>query len=62
MFLKTIDSVNEVELLEPEDEIAQGISCVTIKSSNEKMHKVLSPVSGRIIEVNQNLKIKYEPD
>ena len=56
MFLKTIDTVSEVELLEPEDEISQGISCISIKSSNEKVHKVLSPVSGRIIEVNQNLK------
>jgi FixJ family two-component response regulator/glycine cleavage system H lipoate-binding protein len=57
MFLKTIDSVTEMECLEPEDEIIQGISCVTIKSGNEKTHKVLSPVSGRIIEVNGNLKL-----
>jgi len=57
LFLATIDSVTEIEFLEPEDEIAQGISCLTIKSSDERTHKIHSPVSGRIIEVNQILKL-----
>lgn len=57
LLLKTIESVKEIEFLEPEDEIAQGISCFTIKSGDERTHKILSPVSGRIIEVNQNLKL-----
>jgi YesN/AraC family two-component response regulator len=56
LFLKTIDSIAELELLEPEDEIGQGISCLTIKSNNERIHKVHAPVSGRIIDVNKNLK------
>lgn len=57
LLLKTIESVKEIEFLEPEDEIAQGISCFTIKSQDERIHRIISPVSGRIIEVNQNLKI-----
>jgi YesN/AraC family two-component response regulator len=57
LFLKTIDSVTEIEFLEPEDEIAQGISCLSIRSSDERVHKIHSPVSGRIIDVNQNLKL-----
>lgn len=56
-FLATIDSVTEIEFLAPEDEIAQGISCLTIKSRNERIHKIHSPVSGRIIDVNNNLKL-----
>lgn len=56
LLLKTIDSVIEIEFLEPEDEIVQGVSCFTIMSGDERIHKILSPVSGRIIEVNQNLK------
>lgn len=56
IFLKTIDAVQEIELLNLDDEIAQGIGCVTIKSNNERIHKVLSSISGRIIEVNENLK------
>lgn len=57
LFLETIDSITELEFFAPDDEIVQGVSCVTIKSSNERVHKLLSPVSGRIIEVNQNLKL-----
>lgn len=57
LFLKTIESVKEIEFLKPDEEIAQGVSCVTITSGDERAHKVLSPVSGRIIEVNQNLKV-----
>ncbi len=57
LFLKIIDSVTEVEFLGPEDEVAQGISCLTIKSRDERIHKIHSPVSGRIIDVNKNLKL-----
>ncbi len=56
-FLSTIDSITEIEFLELEEEIAQGISCLTIKSSDERIHKIHSPVSGRIIDVNKNLKL-----
>lgn len=56
LLLKTIDSIVEIEFNETDDEIAQGINCMTIKSGDERVHKILSPVSGRIIEVNQNLR------
>ncbi len=56
LFLKTIDSVKEIEFTESESEIVQGISCATITSGDERVHKILSPVSGRIVEVNNNLK------
>ena len=36
LLLKTIDSVIEIEFLEPENEIAQGVSCFTIKSGDER--------------------------
>jgi YesN/AraC family two-component response regulator len=56
LFLKTIEMVREIELLATEEEIAQGVSCATILSVDDRLHKLLSPVSGRIIEVNQNIK------
>ena len=56
MFLKTIESVTELEFFSSEDELVQGLSCLTVKSGDDRIHKVLSPVSGRIIEVNENLK------
>jgi len=55
LFLKTIESVKEIELQKPEEEVMQGISCISITSITERTHKVLSPVSGRIVEVNENL-------
>ncbi len=55
-FLVTIDSVKEIEFLEVENDITQGYSFLTIKSSDERTHKVPSPVSGKIIDVNRNLK------
>ena len=60
LFLKTIESVKEIELQSTDEEIAQGVSCVIIKSDDERIHKILSPVSGRIIEVNQ--KIIHNPN
>ena len=57
LFLATIDSVSEIEFLNSDDEIVQGISCLTIKSKDERIHKIHSPVSGRIIDVNKNLKL-----
>jgi len=35
LFLKTIESVKEIELLSAEEEIAQGVSCVTVKSGDD---------------------------
>jgi CheY-like chemotaxis protein/glycine cleavage system H lipoate-binding protein len=57
LFLKTIDTVKEIEFMSPQDELAQGISCATFKSTDDRVHKILSPVSGRIVEVNEDLKM-----
>ncbi|MBL7996760.1 response regulator [bacterium] len=57
LFLKTIDSVRDIELLASEEEIVQGVSCAVIKSGDDRAHNILSPVSGRIIEVNHNLNL-----
>lgn len=57
LLIKTIDSIQKIECQNSEEEVAQGISCLIIISEEERAHKVLSPVSGRIVEVNENLKI-----
>lgn len=59
LFLKTIDTVKKIEFMENESEIIQGISCAEIISSDGRVHKLLSPVSGRIIEVNENLNSNF---
>ncbi len=55
LFIRTFEAVREIELQNLDDEIAQGISCVSFTSVAERVHKLLSPVSGRIVEVNTSL-------
>ena len=55
LFIKTFESVREIELQSVDDEIAQGICCVSFTSVKDRVHKLLAPISGRIVEVNSNL-------
>ncbi len=55
LFLKTIASINGIDLLKVDGEIVQGNSCAQLSSKEYYSHAVLSPVSGRIIERNESL-------
>ena len=55
LFLKTIESVEDIQFLNIEDEIIQGISCIQITCTDGLTHSVLAPISGRIIEINEEL-------
>jgi len=57
LFIKTIDTISEIEMQNVDEEIAQGNCCASFKSGDEKIHKAHAPVSGRIVEVNENLKL-----
>ena len=56
LFIKTFESIKEIELQNVDEDIAQGICCASFKSVKERIHKMLSPISGKIVEVNENLK------
>lgn len=56
LYIKTIDSIQKIELLNPEEEIAQGINCASFTCGNERSHRILAPLSGRIVEVNEIIK------
>ncbi len=56
LFLKTIDSLSEIDFFNIDDEIVQGNQCASLKDKNGRIHPLLSPVSGRIIEVNKALR------
>ena len=56
LFLKTIDAVAGLELAAVNDEVAQGGACATAASAAGDRHGVMSPVSGRIVEVNAAAK------
>lgn len=55
LLLKTIDTVSDIQFLKAEEEIIQGISCIQITCTDGLSHSVLAPVSGRIIELNEEL-------
>jgi CheY-like chemotaxis protein len=55
LFVKTIENIASIELLETDDEIVQGNPCAFIKDKEDRTHPLLSPVTGRIIEPNLNL-------
>jgi CheY-like chemotaxis protein len=56
LFLKTIDNIAEIELMHIDDEVVQGNPCANIHDTEDRIHPMLSPLSGRIIEVNEKLK------
>lgn len=64
LFLKTIENISNIELLKIDEEVIQGNSCAFIcesipplagKDKDERSHPLLSPVSGRILEVNEDI-------
>jgi len=57
LFIKTIENISQIELQQIDDEVVQGNSCAYIKDKEERLHPLLSPVSGRIIELNDEIKM-----
>jgi len=55
LYIRTIELIESIELYKPDEEIVQGNPCAQIISKNSLSHTVLSPVTGRIIERNENL-------
>jgi CheY-like chemotaxis protein len=55
LFLKSINSVQSLDLMKLGDSIYQGGVCAKIVDSKELIHQLLSPVSGKIIEVNNQI-------
>ncbi|QQS37249.1 MAG: response regulator [Ignavibacteriales bacterium] len=55
LYTKIISSLKEIELFRIEEEIVQGNTCAIITDINELNHPVLSPITGRIIERNEEV-------
>lgn len=56
LFLKTIQTINRIELRPIDFEVIQGNACAQIETQANLIHNILSPVSGRIININNNIK------
>jgi CheY-like chemotaxis protein len=55
LFLETIEKLVSIELMEVDEDIIQGDSCANLVTKDELAHRLLSPVSGRIIERNERI-------
>jgi len=55
LFLKAIESFDSLKLMEVDEEIYQGSSCAWFSSEKGFIHDLLSPISGKIIERNENV-------
>lgn len=55
LFLETIEKLRHIELLGIEEELIQGDSCVNLVTDDDLTHRLISPLSGRIIERNEKL-------
>lgn len=51
-YLRTLPGVTRVELLAVGHDVVQGLPCATLISTSGLAHRLLAPVSGRVIEVN----------
>src|SRR5690606_40604167 len=41
LYMKAIESINQIETLNPEDEVVQGSGCATLTGNNDRVHKIL---------------------
>ncbi len=55
LYLKTIENIRSLELLEPDEEIFQGSSCAKANTEDERTHFIPAPLSGRIISHNKDI-------
>lgn len=55
LYLETIEKIIKIEMLDVDEEIIQGESCANLFTSDDLIHRLLSPLSGRIIEKNEKI-------
>ena len=55
LFLKTIQTINRIEFQPIDHEVIQGNSCAQIETNANLIHNILSPISGRIININTKI-------
>ena len=61
VFLETIGHIGEIELPQKGDQLGQGQACVQVVDSRDRTHRLWSPVSGRVSQVNETVKHDLKP-
>lgn len=53
LFLKSVEGIREFELSAVGEQLVQGIPCAVATSSSGAEHGIMCPMSGKILEVNE---------
>ncbi len=61
MFLETIGHIGEIELPQKGDQLSQGQACVKVVDSRDRTHRLWSPATGRVSQVNEAVKHDLKP-
>jgi len=56
VFLRNLIDITSVHFTESGTIKNQGETCLTIKDSQNKTHRLWSPASGKVIQINENIK------
>lgn len=59
VFSKTLESITEIDMPEKGEMRYQGEVCFRVTDSRGRVHKVWTPVSGKVVAVNEALKTDY---
>jgi len=55
-FLKPVGIITHLELPQENDSVTQGKECAKITDAEKLTHRIWSPATGRVVEVNEKLK------
>ena len=59
IFLKTIKNITSIEFPKKNEMRYQGEACLRITDAEKQVHKLWTPVSGKIIAINEDVKKDY---
>lgn len=60
IFLKVIEKITSIEFPKENEMRYQGEACLGITDTNKHIHRVWTPVSGKVIAINNEIKNDYE--
>lgn len=60
IFLRTIKKINSIDFPKENEMRYQGEACLRVTDYNKHIHRVWTPVSGKIIAINNEIKSNYE--
>lgn len=54
LFMKATKGIEEIELSPLGEDLLQGVTCAEVTSPDGSKHSIMCPLSGSVLEVNQN--------